>query len=72
MDESTLTALSQRKAAFWIGVVCLFGGGVVPGSVRVGDQELAGIVIALGAVIPTVRLLVGIFHILRPRSMCIK
>lgn len=54
MDESTLTALSQRKAAFWIGVVCLFGGGVVPGSVRVGDQELAGIVIALGAVVLTV------------------
>ena len=54
MDESTLTALSQRKAAFWIGVVCLFGGGVVPGSVRVGDQESAGIIIALGAVVLTV------------------
>ncbi|WP_049902788.1 hypothetical protein [Halococcus agarilyticus] len=65
MDESTPTALSQRKAAFWIGVVCLFGGGVIPESVRVGDQELAAIIIAFGAVILIVRLLVGIFRILR-------
>ena len=65
MGESSLTALSQRKEAFWIGVVCLFGGGVIPDSVRVGDQELAGIVITVGAVIITGRLLVGIFRILR-------
>ena len=46
-------------------MVCLFGGGVIPGSVRVGDQALAGFVIALGALILAVRLFVGIFHILR-------
>ena len=72
MDESTLTALSQRKAAFWIGVVCLFGGGVVPGSVRVGDQELAGIVIALGAVVLTVGCSSVSSTFFRHRSTCTK
>jgi hypothetical protein len=65
MDESTLTSLSQRNEAFWIGVICLLGGGFIPQSIRVSGQELAGIVIALGILIITVRLLVAISRILR-------
>lgn len=65
MSEDTLTALSQRDEAFWIGLVFLVGGGVVPEGYHIGGQELAGICIALGAVIITVRLFVSVFRIIR-------
>lgn len=69
MPDDTLTALSQRPEAFWIGVVLLFGGAFVPANVEIGGLNVAGLLIAFGIVIITVRLLVGIFRILRNTAL---
>jgi hypothetical protein len=64
MDEDTLTGLSQRDEAFWVGLTLLFGGLAIPDGIALGGQELNGVVVACGAIVLTVRLLVGIVRLL--------
>ena len=65
MEEDTLTALSQRDEAFWLGLLLLISGNLIPRTVRLGDLELAHVIVILGGLILVVRLLVGVFRLFR-------
>lgn len=69
MPDDTLTALSQRPEAFWIGLALLLGGGLVPDGILFAGHELGWLLMTLGGLIITVRLLVGIFRILRNTAL---
>jgi type III secretory pathway component EscR len=64
MTHSILTSLSQRNEAFWIGLVLLLSGGLVPENIYIGTT-LAGILIGLGVLIITIRILVAVVVILQ-------
>ncbi|MHB9285668.1 hypothetical protein ACKVMT_01345 [Halobacteriales archaeon Cl-PHB] len=60
----TLTALSQRNEAFWIGLAIFLLGVVTPETLRLGGVELSRTLIVLGGGILVVRLFVGVYRIL--------
>jgi hypothetical protein len=61
----TLTALSQRNEAFWVGLALFFLGVITPQSLLLGDIELSRVLLFVGGGILLVRILVGCFRILR-------
>lgn len=61
----TLTALSQRKEAFWIGLALFLLGVITPGALAPGGVELSRLLIFLGGAVLLTRLLVGTFRILK-------
>ena len=61
----TLTALSQRNEAFWIGLAIFALGVITPQDLLLGSVELSRLLIVLGGGILVVRLLVGCFRILK-------
>lgn len=61
----TLTELSQRNEAFWIGLALFVLGVVTPETLLLGGIELSGVLIWIGGGILLVRILVGIYRILR-------
>lgn len=65
MEEATLLELSQRDEAFWIGLVVLLSGLLVPETIHLGSIALATVLIGVGALVLSVRLLVGVGSILR-------
>lgn len=61
----TLTELSQRNEAFWIGLALFLLGVSTPDTLLLGGIELSRILIWVGGGILMVRILVGIYRILR-------
>ncbi|REA00873.1 hypothetical protein DEQ92_18865 [Haloferax sp. Atlit-6N] len=61
----TLTELSQRNEAFWIGLALFLLGVITPESLLLGGIELSRVLIWFGGGILIVRVLVGIYRILR-------
>lgn len=61
----TLTELSQRNEAFWIGLTLFLLGVITPESLLLGGLELSRVLIWVGGGILMVRVLVGIYRILR-------
>jgi uncharacterized membrane protein len=61
----TLTELSQRNEAFWIGLALFLLGVITPETLLLGGIELSRILIWVGGGILMVRVLVGIYRILR-------
>lgn len=61
----TLTELSQRNEAFWIGLALFLLGVVTPETLLLGGIELSGFLIWMGGGILLVRVFVGIYRILR-------
>jgi uncharacterized membrane protein len=61
----TLTELSQRNEAFWIGLALFLLGVVTPENLLLEGIELSRVLIWIGGGILLVRVLVGIFRILR-------
>jgi hypothetical protein len=61
----TLTALSQRNGAFWIGLALFLLGVITPEMLSLGGIELSRTLIFIGGGILLVRVLVGSFRILR-------
>jgi hypothetical protein len=61
----TLTALSQRKEAFWIGLVLFLLGVITPEPLLLGGIALSRVLIFVGGGILVTRLFVGIFRILK-------
>lgn len=61
----TLTELSQRDEAFWIGLALFLLGVVTPETFLLGGIELSRVLIWIGGGILLVRVLVGICRILR-------
>ena len=65
MVADTLTALSQRNEAFWIGLGLLFTGALVSSFVQISNPPVGEILGILGVTVLAVRLLVGLYKILR-------
>lgn len=61
----TLTALSQRNEAFWIGLSLFLLGVITPEDFPVGGMELSGVLVWIGGGILLTRTLVATFRILR-------
>lgn len=61
----TLTALSQRTEAFWVGLVLFLLGVSIPAAISLGGIGLSRILIFLGGSILLIRLLVGSLRILQ-------
>lgn len=61
----TLTALSQRNEAFWIGLALFLLGVITPESLLLGGIELSRALIVLGGGILLIRTFVGCFRILK-------
>ncbi|WP_157533110.1 hypothetical protein [Haloferax profundi] len=61
----TLTELSQRNEAFWIGLALFLLGVITPETLLLGGIELSRALIWVGGGILMVRVLVGIYRILR-------
>lgn len=61
----TLTELSQRNEAFWIGLVIFLLGVITPETLLLGGIELSRVLIWVGGGILMVRILVGMYRILR-------
>ena len=61
----TLTELSQRNEAFWIGLALFLLGLITPETFLLGRIELSRVLIWVGGGILMVRVLVGIYRILR-------
>jgi hypothetical protein len=64
MTES-LTALSQRNEAFWIGLTLLLLGVLTPETVSLGGIGLSRALIILGGGLLLVRVLVGVVRFLK-------
>jgi len=60
----TLTELSQRNEAFWIGLALFLLGIITPETLLVGELELSRVLIWMGGGILLTRALVGIYRIL--------
>ena len=60
----TLTALSQRNEAFWIGLAIFLLGVVTPENLLFGGIGLSSALITLGSGILLLRLFVGVYRIL--------
>lgn len=65
----TLTALSQRNEAFWIGLALFLLGVMTPEMLSLGGVELSRTLILVGGGILMLRLLVGCFRILKTTAM---
>lgn len=61
----TLTALSQRNEAFWIGLAIFVLGVITPQILLFGGIELSRVLIFIGGRILLTRVLVGSFRILK-------
>jgi uncharacterized membrane protein len=61
----TLTELSQRNEAFWIGLALFLLGISTPDTLLLGGIELSRTLIWVGGGILMVRVLVGIYRIMR-------
>jgi hypothetical protein len=61
----TLTALSQRNEAFWIGLALFLLGVVTPQTLSLWGIGLSRVLISIGGGILLVRTLVGAFRILK-------
>ncbi|MFC7077263.1 hypothetical protein [Haloarcula halophila] len=61
----TLTELSQRNEAFWIGLALFLLGVITPETLLLGGIELSRVLIWVGGGILMVRVLVGIYRILK-------
>jgi uncharacterized membrane protein len=61
----TLTELSQRNEAFWIGLALFFLGVITPETLLIGGIALARVLIWIGGGILMVRILVGMYRILK-------
>ena len=61
----TLTALSQRKEAFWIGLALFLLGVITPEPLLFGGIGLSRVLVFVGGGILVTRLFVGIFRILK-------
>lgn len=61
----TLTALSQRIEAFWLGLSLFFFGLISPEFLFLGGNRLSELLIVLGGGILLIRILVGSFRILK-------
>lgn len=61
----TLTALSQRNEAFWIGLALFLLGVIIPETLSLGGITLSKTLIFLGGGILLIRVLVGSFRILK-------
>lgn len=61
----TLTALSQRNEAFWIGLALFLLGVITPQPLLLGGIELSRVLIGIGGGILLTRTLVGSFRILK-------
>ncbi|WP_254537404.1 hypothetical protein [Halomarina litorea] len=68
MSDDTLTALSQRDEAFWIGLALLLGGSLLSDPSTTGP-DLGAILAALGGVVLTVRILVAVFSLLETTAL---
>ncbi|MFD1514859.1 hypothetical protein [Halomarina rubra] len=69
MSRQTLTALSQRDEAFWVGLGCLLLGsalasGATPDAVT-GVQRLGSVLAAFGTLVIVVRIAVAVFRLFR-------
>lgn len=60
----TLTALSQRNEAFWIGLGLFLLGVITPEGLLFAGVELSRTLVIIGGGILLVRLFVGIYRIL--------
>ncbi|MFC7132113.1 MULTISPECIES: hypothetical protein [Salinibaculum] len=65
MSDDTLTALSQRPAAFWIALALLLGGSLVPDTVTLSGQSLGGLMVGLAALILVTRVVVALARVFR-------
>ena len=65
----TLTALSQRNEAFWIGLALFLLGVITPESLLLGGIGLSRVLIFAGGGILIVRTLVGCFRILKTTAI---
>jgi len=65
MVAGTLTALSQRNEAFWIGLGLLIAGALVSSFTQITSPPVGEMLGILGVTVLAVRLLVGISTILR-------
>lgn len=61
----TLTALSQRNEAFWVGLALFFLGILTPESLLLGGIGLSRALIVLGGGILLTRTFVGCYRILK-------
>ncbi len=61
----TLTALSQRNEAFWIGLALILLGVITPATLFLRAIELSGVLIWIGGIILLIRVLVAAFRILK-------
>lgn len=61
----TLTALSQRIEAFWLGLSLFFFGLITPESLLLEEIGVSRLLIVLGGGILLIRVLVGCFRILK-------
>ncbi|MFC7133625.1 MULTISPECIES: hypothetical protein [Salinibaculum] len=61
----TLTVLSQRDEAFWIGLALFVLGLITPDTLLLGGVGLARTLIFIGGGILLTRLFVGMFRILK-------
>jgi uncharacterized membrane protein len=61
----TLTALSQRKEAFWIGLALFLLGVLTPANLLLGGIGLSRVLIVIGGGVLLLRLFVGIFRIIK-------
>lgn len=64
MAES-LTALSQRNEAFWVGLTLLLLGVITPETLSLGGISLSRALLLLGGGILLARVLVGVFRFLK-------
>ncbi len=65
MVADTLTALSQRDEAFWIGLGLLVAGALVSSFTQSSNPPVGEVLGILGATALAVRLLVGLYEIFR-------
>jgi CHASE2 domain-containing sensor protein len=65
----TLTALSQRNEAFWIGLALFLLGVITPETLLLGGIGLSRVLIFIGGGILLIRTLVGVFRILKTTAM---
>lgn len=61
----TLTALSQRKETFWVGLALFLLGVLTPANLLLGGIGLSRVLIVTGGGILVMRLFVGIVRIIK-------
>jgi hypothetical protein len=64
MEENTLTALSQREAAFWLALAFVLVGSMISSTGGVGDT-----LVGLGLTILVVRVLVAFYRVFRTSAI---